>query len=682
MPVRNKLRIYETAIWVSIVVCLGLCSLGAYLTYKQYRDMGVLLYASRKTISKELADSLRLQIRNLEKETFTSLSSQDNEELLTLPPGNEAPFFHMPFRILADGEIEGLGRSPLAGRSPAREMEAPPAEYRQAVRLSHSSAPLERKIRALKDASQRSTLSSAWKVRARTQLAALYKRHQQPAEAETIYSEILEAPTSLMANLAWPTPEQISLARAETLSVLNRGKAVPGVLSKGLSFLDSAPRKTGSYRREAYLQGSLRILRETGLEVPRELKDARKEIELLKPIAKAVKHVRDVSLPRELSGKNNRSFSTARWSLRGYRDNVAIAWKPAASTLDSNRIKARGVVVNLTRMRQHLNQELANSADSGSLRVLMPTSANEEEMIPFASLGIEFPYISIGQPKAEWEEHLGAARRPFAIAGLLSGVLGLTLVGGLLILRRALRRELKLARMKTEFVANVSHELKTPLSLIKLCSETLQLDRLKGEEKRQEYFEVINRESDRLGHLIDNVLNFSKIDAGKKNYELKRADLAPLLNQTLDAYLLQLQEQDFTCRRDIPSSLPVVMADREAVAQAFINLLQNAVRYSPDKGEISVRGSSNGKSLLLSVTDTGIGIAQEDQERIWDDYYRTAEARALGTRGSGLGLSLVSHIMAAHQGKTLLTSTPGAGSEFTLVFPLANEKEMEPENGR
>ena len=178
------------------------------------------------------------------------------------------------------------------------------------------------------------------------------------------------------------------------------------------------------------------------------------------------------------------------------------------------------------------------------------------------------------------------------------------------------------------------------------------------------------------------MLNFSRIDAGKKSYELKRADLAPLLNQTLDAYLLQLKEQDFTCRRELPSSLPAVMADEEAVAQAFINLLQNAVRYSPDKGEISVRGSSNGKSLLLSVTDTGIGIAQEDQEKIWDDYYRTAEARALGTRGSGLGLSLVSHIMEAHQGKILLTSTPGVGSEFTLVFPLANEKEMEPENGR
>ena len=681
MPVRNKIRIYETAIWVSIVVCLGLCSLGAYLTYKQYRDMGVLLYASRKTVSRELADSLRLQIRNLEKETFKSLSSQDQEELLTLPPENKAPFFHMPFRILADGEIEGIGRTSLAGRRLAREIEPPPAEYRQAVRLSHSSAPLERKIKALKDASQRPSLSSAWQVRARTQLAALYKKHQRPAEAETIYSQILEAPASAMANLAWPTPEQISLARAETLAALNRGKAVPEVLSKGLAFLDSSPRKTGSYRREAYLQGSLRILQARGLEIPRELKDARKEIELLKPIAAAVKHVRDVSLPRELSSRTQPS-SSPRWSLRGYRNNIAIAWKPAASASSSRMTRARGVVVDLGKMRQHLNQELASSADSGSLRVLMPSSASKEEMIPFASLGIEFPYISIGQAKAEWEEHLGAARRPFAIAGLLSGVLGLTLVGGLLILRRALRRELKLARMKTEFVANVSHELKTPLSLIKLCSETLQLNRLKSEEKRQEYFEVINRESDRLGHLIGNVLNFSRIDAGKKSYELKRADLAPLLNQTLDAYLLQLKEQDFTCRREIPSSLPAVMADEEAVAQAFINLLQNAVRYSPDKGEISVRGSSNGKSLLLSVTDTGIGIAQEDQEKIWDDYYRTAEARALGTRGSGLGLSLVSHIMEAHQGKILLTSTPGTGSEFTLVFPLANEKEMEPENGR
>ena len=165
-----------------------------------------------------------------------------------------------------------------------------------------------------------------------------------------------------MANLAWPTPEQISLARAETLSVLNRAKAVPAVLSQGLSFLDSSARNTGSYRREAYLQNSLRILQKTGLEVPRELKDARREIELLKPIATAVKHVRDVSLPRELSGKTSRSFSAVRWSLRGYRDNIAIAWKPASSTVKPGMVKARGVVVDLRKSVSYTHLTLPTKA--------------------------------------------------------------------------------------------------------------------------------------------------------------------------------------------------------------------------------------------------------------------------------------------------------------------------------
>lgn len=682
MPVRTKTRIYEIAIWVSILVCLGLCSLGAYLTYKQYRDMEVLLYASEKTYSKRIAASLRAKIKDLEKETFKSLAERSKEEIPSLGPEDSESFFRLPFRILQNGEIEGLGRIPLATRIPPRETEAPPAEYRQAVRLSHSRAPLNRKIKALEAASQRSSLSAAWKLRARTQLAALYKRHDQPAEAETIYANMLDASPAVMANLSWPTPEQLSLARAETLSELNRGTAVPGVLSRGLSFLDSSPMKAGLSRRESYLQRSLRLLQEIGLDTPPELSRAQEELEHRKPIEAAVKHVRDVSLPRELSSKTRTGGRSPRWSWRGYKSRIAVAWKPVASSSIGGRIKAMGVVVDLDRMSENLNRELSRSADSGSLRVVLPTSQQDEEMINFAALGSDFPYIAIGQPKAKWEEHLGAARRPFVIAGLLSGVLGFILAGGLLVLRNAMRRELNLARMKTEFVANVSHELKTPLALIKLCSETLQLNRLRSEEKRQEYFDVINRESDRLGHLIGNVLNFSRIDAGKKNYDLKRADLAPLLNQTLDAYFLQFQEQDFTCKRDIPSSLPRVIADEEAVAQAFINLLQNAVRYSPGKGEIVVRGFSDGKSLMVSVADLGIGIAEDEQGRIWDDYYRTAEARALGTRGSGLGLSLVSHIMEAHGGKTLLSSTPGKGSEFTLVFPLETDTDLEPENDR
>ena len=682
MPVRNKIRIYETAIWGSIIVCLGLCSLGGYLTYKQYRDMEVLLFVSERSYSSTLASQLQSHIRKREKEAFQEIEAFALGDAKDPPPSPGTPesFFELPFRIRTNGEIEGLDQPARTTPFPSRDTGVPPAEYRQAVRLSHSAAPLARKVRALETASSRLSLPEAWRIRARTQLAALYNRHDKPAAAETIYAGLLKnAPVSL-ANISWPTPAQLSLAMAETLSTQGRKKAVQEVLTRGLSFIDSGSQKNGFVRRESYLQGSMQLLKNLGLPPTRELNEALQKLETRKPIQLAVKHVRDVSLPREMAARGD--LSSPRWSWRGIGSKVGVAWKPTPAAIDTAGIKGAGMIVDVEKLLSHLNSELLRLGKSGSRQVVLPDPARKGSMITYASLGGNFGLFSIGQTKEEWGKRLGAARRPFAIAGLLSGILGLTLAGGLLVLRKAMRKEMNLPRMKTEFVANVSHELKTPLSLIKLCSETLQFDRVQGEEKRQEYFEVINRESDRLGHLIGNVLNFSRIDAGKKNYDLKKTDLAPLLNQTLDAYFLQIKEQNFSCSRNIPASLPAVLADEEAVAQAFINLLQNAVRYSPEKGELTVRGRSAGRFLLVSIADNGIGIAEEEQLRIWDDYYRTAEARALGTRGSGLGLSLVSHIMKAHGGETRLTSKPGEGSEFTLAFPLETGTEMEPEDDR
>ena len=682
MPVRNKIRIYETAIWGSIIVCLGLCSLGGYLTYKQYRDMEVLLFVSERSYSSTLASQLRSHIRKREKDAFQSIEAFALGDAKDPPPSPGTPesFFELPFRIRTNGEIEGLDQPARTTPFPSRDNGVPPAEYRQAVRLSHSQAPLSRKVRSLEAASSRPSLPEAWRIRARTQLAALYNRHDQPAAAESIYAGLLKNAPGSLAYIAWPTPAQLSLAMAETLSIQGRKKAVQEVLTRGLSFIDSGPQKNGFVRRESYLQGSMQLLQDLGLSPTRELNEALQKLEVRKPIQLAVKHVRDVSLPREMAARSD--LSSPRWSWRGIESKVGVAWKPTPAAIDTAGIKGAGMIVNVERLLSDLNSELLRLGESGSRQVVLLDPARKDSMITYAGLGESFDRFAIGQTKEEWEKRLGAARRPFAIAGLLSGILGLTLAGGLLVLRQAMRKEMNLSRMKTEFVANVSHELKTPLSLIKLCSETLQFDRVQGEEKRQEYFKVINRESDRLGHLIGNVLNFSRIDAGKKNYDLKKTDLAPVLNQTLDAYFLQITEQDFSCTRDIPASLPAVLADEEAVAQAFINLLQNAVRYSPEKGDLTVRGWSDGRFLLVSIADNGIGIAEEEQQRIWDDYYRTAEARALGTRGSGLGLSLVSHIMRAHGGETRLRSKPGEGSEFTLAFPLETGTEMEPEDDR
>ena len=176
MPVRNKIRIYETAIWGSIIVCLGLCSLGGYLTYKQYRDMEVLLFVSERSYSSTLASQLRSHIRKREQEAFQSIEAFALGDAKDPPPSPGTPesFFELPFRIRTNGEIEGLDQPARTTPFPSRDTGVPPAEYRQAVRLSHSTAPLSRKVRALETASSRLSLPEAWRIRARTQLAALY----------------------------------------------------------------------------------------------------------------------------------------------------------------------------------------------------------------------------------------------------------------------------------------------------------------------------------------------------------------------------------------------------------------------------------------------------------------------------------------------------------------------------
>ena len=229
--------------------------------------------------------------------------------------------------------------------------------------------------------------------------------------------------------------------------------------------------------------------------------------------------------------------------------------------------------------------------------------------------------------------------------------------------------------MKTEFVANVSHELKTPLALIRMFAETLLLGRVENDAKRDEYYRIITRESERLTHLISNVLSFSSIDAGKKRYEFAPTDLGDVVRDVAASYRHQLENQGFTHELRVAPDLPIVDADADAIRQAVINLIENAIRYSADARHVTIELElgDGGESVDVVVRDRGIGIAADDQSKIWDDYFRTKGARALATRGSGLGLSVVRHIVEAHGGSVRLESQPGAGSTFTLSFPARGD---------
>jgi signal transduction histidine kinase len=256
---------------------------------------------------------------------------------------------------------------------------------------------------------------------------------------------------------------------------------------------------------------------------------------------------------------------------------------------------------------------------------------------------------------------------------LILGVLSVLMIGGLVLTYRSVNKQVALARLKSDFVSNVSHELRTPLALIRLYAETLELGRINTQEKKNEYYSIIRKESERLSALINNILDFSRIEAGGKEYDFRETDIAELVRNTLDSYRYQIEQQGFAFEEQIDAGIPSVKVDREAIARALVNLVNNALKYSDNEKFLGVRLYREQSVLKLEVSDRGIGIERHEQARIFDKFYRTCDPLVHNTKGSGLGLSLVRHITRAHGGDVEVESTPGRGSKFTLSLPLANQ---------
>ena len=254
------------------------------------------------------------------------------------------------------------------------------------------------------------------------------------------------------------------------------------------------------------------------------------------------------------------------------------------------------------------------------------------------------------------------------ILGLLAAILGL----GIWFLYRNIRREMSLAQAKSEFVSNVSHEIRTPLSLISMYAETLEMNRV-TDEKKKEYQSVIAKEAARLSGIVNRILNFSQIQANKKTYEAKPLNLNDLVDEVLKSYFFHLRDKGFTCELIKGEDLKMISGDRNAIIEAFINLIDNAMKYSQDKKNITIKTGRDGNFNFVEVKDEGIGIAKKHQHEIFDQFYRAPTGDIHNTKGSGLGLTLVKKTMEAHHGKIKVESAPGKGSTFRLYFPIKNE---------
>jgi two-component system phosphate regulon sensor histidine kinase PhoR len=245
-----------------------------------------------------------------------------------------------------------------------------------------------------------------------------------------------------------------------------------------------------------------------------------------------------------------------------------------------------------------------------------------------------------------------------------------TIFFSLAIIYIAWQRDRQLRQLKENFISNVSHELKTPLSLIRMFSEILVTGRIRSEDKKLEYYRIIHNQSDRMSRLINNLLDFANLSRGIEHKHFERTNIAQIITEALEAYRYEVQKDGFVLNLEMAPDMPDSFADSNAITMAFFNLLDNSVKYSGDQKQIDVRLIRNNGYLDLSVADKGIGIPVAEQQRIFEQFYRGGEPSVRRIRGSGIGLAITRHVAKMHGGEVLVNSEPGKGSTFILRIPI------------
>lgn len=241
---------------------------------------------------------------------------------------------------------------------------------------------------------------------------------------------------------------------------------------------------------------------------------------------------------------------------------------------------------------------------------------------------------------------------------------------GVIFAARFVGRELENARMKADFAANVSHELRSPITQIRLKGESLQFDLCTDDDDRREHYDAIVRESERLSRLVDNVLDFASIERGAKRYQLRRDDLGAVVRAQCEAGRSAFTSLGVELAIDVPADLPPVWLDRDAIGQVLTNLLSNAAKYGAEGRWVGVSARATAGGVEVSVSDRGIGITAEELPKIFDDFFRSTDPRVRRNKGTGIGLSIVRYIVEAHGGTISAESEPGGGTTFTVTLPL------------
>jgi len=249
---------------------------------------------------------------------------------------------------------------------------------------------------------------------------------------------------------------------------------------------------------------------------------------------------------------------------------------------------------------------------------------------------------------------------------LIAGIL----IFGLILTVRIVAHELELAKMKSDFVSAISHEFKSPLTSIRQLAEMLQTGRIPSEERRQQYYDVLLEQSERLSLLTDNILNFAKMEEGIKEFKFEKVNINALLEDIVSTIQDRVRHEGYVIQTKFEKSLPSIMGDSAAITQAIANLIDNAIKFSGESRKIIVSSFTDDKYLVVAVQDFGLGIRKEEIDKVFERFYRGGDELTRIVKGSGLGLTLVKQIVEVHHGTVHVESELGRGSTFSISLPL------------
>ncbi|HEY2515307.1 MAG TPA: HAMP domain-containing sensor histidine kinase [Polyangiaceae bacterium] len=295
------------------------------------------------------------------------------------------------------------------------------------------------------------------------------------------------------------------------------------------------------------------------------------------------------------------------------------------------------------------------------------------------TVGVRFPTTLYNwrlqvSPKAA-EEITARVQNRRSLELLMLLLSGIVTVAGVATILLAAERERRVSALKSEFVANVSHELKTPLALVRMFGEMLQSGRVASEEKRQEYLGIIVRESERLSNLIENVLDFAKVERGREAYDFADGDVGDAVAKAANVYRYRAEREAVQLAVEIAPQLPMARIDSRAIQLAVINLVDNALKYAPNGERIVIRAAEERGVIAVRVVDQGPGVPVEDRQRIFERFVRGArDGTSARVRGSGIGLALVKQIAESHGGRAWVEDSgeapsPARGAAFVFTIP-------------